>query len=338
MIAPRYPEFASPAEADVERVLSHHGVPLSAPPRILRTLRSAPPDSILLAADIRSVMLAYALSPLHRRPYRAVIHGSEVAKLQSANPLFAIARRAYRGAEMLAANSKATLRLFEEAMGQHHRAVVTCLGVSASWFEPPAGTFEHPELAALPAGEPVVCTVGRIEARKGHLEAVEAIARCRDAHGVRSPAFVMAGRPENPEYLAAVLDLGRQRKVRLIQPGILSEADIRRLYRRAACSLLAARRFPGRIEGFGLVLLEAGAQGCPSVATRVGGIPEAMGKGGTLVDENDIDGIARAIGAYVLDADKRERDGHEARENAKRFSWNACARSTFPELAWPAQQ
>ncbi|MET0658541.1 MAG: glycosyltransferase family 4 protein [Steroidobacteraceae bacterium] len=116
-----------------------------------------------------------------------------------------------------------------------------------------------------------------------------------------------------------------------------SDADVKRLYQRAACLLLPARALPGRIEGFGLVIVEAGAQGCPTVATKVGGIPEALGEGGTLVDIDDVEQSARAIAAYVHDPEKRRRDGAAARSNAATFTWAACARKTFPDLAWPTE-
>jgi phosphatidylinositol alpha-1,6-mannosyltransferase len=335
VVAPRYPELPTVEEEGVERLLAHHKIPATAIPKTLSILRSAPANSILLAADIRSVILARILSPIHRRPYRVMIHGSEVAKLQSRNPVFALARSAYLNAEMLAANSQATLRIFEDALGAHRRAVVTYLGVAGSWFEETAGNFEQPELAALPADAVIVCTVGRIEDRKGHLQAVAAVARARDFYGLKSPVFVVAGRPEDSAYLAAVLEEARRCKVRVVLAGVLSEADVKRLYKRAACLLLAARTPPGRIEGFGLVVVEAGAQGCPTVATRVGGIPEALGPGGTLVELDDPDGMARSVAAYAHDAEKRARDGAAARLNAARFSWAACARKTFPELPWP---
>ncbi|MET0660070.1 MAG: hypothetical protein ABW110_18165, partial [Steroidobacteraceae bacterium] len=227
VIAPRYAEFAvsKQVEDDVDRVLTHHGIPAAAVLRTLSIMRSGPPGSILLAADIRSVLLAYLLRPFHRRPYRVMIHGSEVAKLCSRNPMFAVARRAYLDAEMLAANSYATLHAFEHAVGNHRRAVVTSLGVASTWFEDAPGKFEHPELAALPVDAAVFCTVGRIEARKGHMEAVDAVARARSHHGVRSPVFVVAGRPENQSYYASVIESARRQGVRVVQAGVLSDAD-----------------------------------------------------------------------------------------------------------------
>lgn len=334
VIAPRYPDLLEVPEPHTLRVLRHHRIPVAAVPQLIPMLRSA---SVVLAADIRSVLLTYLLRICHRRPYRVMIHGSEVSKLRSHNPVFALSRRAYLQAEMLLANSHATLQVFEEGVGRHPRSIVTSLGVAPMWFDDVTAGFEHSALAALPTDVPVICTVGRIEARKGHLEAVRAIAHARDHHGVRNPVFVIAGRPENEAYHAAVLAEAKRCALTLIDAGVLSNADIKRLYRRSACLLLPALAVPGRIEGFGLVIVEAGAQSCPTVATRVGGIPEALGAGGTLVPVDDIDATARALASYVHDADKRSRDGAAAHANATTFTWAACARKTFPDLAWPSE-
>jgi len=59
----------------------------------------------------------------------------------------------------------------------------------------------------------------------------------------------------------------------------------------------------GDQEGLGQVLLEASASGRPIVATRHGGIPEAVvdGTTGYLVPERDIDMLAEAIVAVLGD-------------------------------------
>jgi glycosyltransferase involved in cell wall biosynthesis len=63
--------------------------------------------------------------------------------------------------------------------------------------------------------------------------------------------------------------------------------------------------------------------GCPSVATRVGGIPEVVedGVSGLLVPSGDVDGLARAAERLIQDPTARKVMGQTARARAReRFS------------------
>ncbi len=75
---------------------------------------------------------------------------------------------------------------------------------------------------------------------------------------------------------------------------------------------------PSLNEGLGRVLIEAGAAGKPVVATRVGGVPEAVehGRTGLLVPPRDPSAIAEACVRLLKDGATREAMGRRAREKA----------------------
>lgn len=320
---------------DYHPLLGHHSIPPLALPRLLGLLRRLPHDAIVLAADIRTVLLLYLLRPLHRRAYRVMLHGSEASKFRSGSAMFALARRAYLSAEVVIYNSRATREIFRAHIGTPAHEAVAYLGVDPDWYVPVSGTFEHAELAALPADATILCSVGRMEPRKGQLETVQAIAKARDVHGLSNPVYVIAGRAEDDRYASAVAEEGRRLGIRTILTGRLSKSDIKRLYASAAAHLLFARELPGKIEGFGLVLLEAAAQGCPSIAAAVGGIPEVLADTGTLVGDGDVDALAKAIAEYAGDQSLRSMRGEAAMARARHFSWRNCAALTAPEFASP---
>jgi N-acetyl-alpha-D-glucosaminyl L-malate synthase BshA len=81
--------------------------------------------------------------------------------------------------------------------------------------------------------------------------------------------------------------------------------------------------FASDSESFCLSILEAMCFGCPSVATRVGGIPEVVedGVSGLLVPPGDAAGLARAVEALISDPTRRAAMGAAARRRAhERFS------------------
>jgi len=76
-------------------------------------------------------------------------------------------------------------------------------------------------------------------------------------------------------------------------------------------------------ESFCLSILEAMCFARPSVARRVGGIPEVIesGRTGVLVPAPDADLLARAVEQLIQDPDRRAAMGEAARQIAReRFS------------------
>ncbi len=90
---------------------------------------------------------------------------------------------------------------------------------------------------------------------------------------------------------------------------------------------------PSYFEGHPMVLLEAMASGLPSVATRVGGIPETLedGEEGLLFEAGNIEGLVAALKSLCMDADKRRRFSNAA---IKRVEQNFSAQTIQGELEY----
>ncbi|TMK35384.1 MAG: N-acetyl-alpha-D-glucosaminyl L-malate synthase BshA [Actinobacteria bacterium] len=76
-------------------------------------------------------------------------------------------------------------------------------------------------------------------------------------------------------------------------------------------------------ESFCLSILEAMCFGCPSVSTRVGGIPEVVedAESGLLVPAGDVDALAKTLEALIHDTPRRRALGRAAQARAReRFS------------------
>jgi glycosyltransferase involved in cell wall biosynthesis len=113
--------------------------------------------------------------------------------------------------------------------------------------------------------------------------------------------------------------------------GQMSDEAIRDIYGAADFfCLTGVHDASGRVEGFGLVYLEAGASGLPSVASAIGGVPDAVvdGKSGLLVPPS-IGDIARVITRMAERAELRTALAPGAMAHARSLSWRRCAAETY---------
>jgi len=186
-------------------------------------------------------------------------------------------------------------------------------------------------------GRRVLLSVGRLTRRKGVKEFLE---RCLPGilKEIPDTCFLVVG--ENPmealvhhyedmmvELKALMKSMGIERNVRLL--GGLSDGDLAKVYQACDLVVLPALWMKDDAEGFGIVMIEGAAAGRPSVATRVGGIPDAVEdqKSGILVDPGDYQSMTRAVIALLRDPEGRRNMGEFARKRVReKFSIESIAR------------
>lgn len=121
--------------------------------------------------------------------------------------------------------------------------------------------------------------------------------------------------------------------------GEVADESLPDLYRTSDAFVLMSRESPskGGAEGFGIVILEAGACGKPVVAGRSGGLVDAVEDGvtGILVDPEDPAAVAEALIAVLSDQALAQRMGQAGRQRVlARFTWDTVigdARRVFEE-------
>jgi glycosyltransferase involved in cell wall biosynthesis len=101
-------------------------------------------------------------------------------------------------------------------------------------------------------------------------------------------------------------------------------ADLPGLY--SAAGVLAT---PSFYEGFGLPALEAMTFGTPVVVSDRASLPEVVGDAGLLVNPDDPEDIARALGRALNDEALRARMRERGLAQAARFTWEKAARETL---------
>ncbi len=260
------------------------------------------------------------------------VHGTEINETQTPEKRLAIWLAGVFGPRTeVTANSAYTHMLFRDRFNVPAEQVRTVhLGVSDFWFGPRARRADtRVELGLRPGGATMV-TVARLTRRKGHLTTVAALAALPPA--IRGKITWLVIGPEGEadyveELKAAVAASGCD--IRLM--GALPSQQIRDIYGACDFFCLSGNWDPsGRVEGFGLVFLEAAAGGLPSVATDVGGVADAVLHNQTgLLVEPHVELLSAAIAEMVNDPVKRMSLGKRAATRARSMSWERCAAGTY---------
>ncbi len=176
--------------------------------------------------------------------------------------------------------------------------------------------------ATRPANDHVgLLTVGSLAEKKGHVHLLDAMARLQEgASGQSARAFSLdiVGDGELRGHLEArAARLGLGGAVRF--HGEVAKGEVAKLMRAADLFVL-----PSLYENLPCVLIEAMATGLPSVATRVGGVPELVGPdAGVLVAPGDPAALAAGIGAALEGDFDLAQIACRARE---RYSYDAVGR------------
>jgi glycosyltransferase involved in cell wall biosynthesis len=269
-----------------------------------------------------------------RTPARVLmtVHGTEINETQT--PL---KRIAIRGAGVggprteLGANSRFTEMLFRQRFAVDPRRISAInLGVSEFWFGGQRKRREIRLAHRLPEDRLVMVTVARITRRKGHHLTLAALALLPNDLR-RRITWLVIGPDGEADYVAELKQAAGQADCDIRFLGPEPNETIRDLY--TASDFFCLTGLPdttGRVEGFGLVYLEAGAAGLPSVATEVGGVPDAV-----LADETGIlvapsvENISQAIAEMAADRGLRAILAAGASAHARALSWERCAATTY---------
>lgn len=250
------------------------------------------------------------------RPFVVTAHGFYPPE----NPLVALARWRYdrlRGRRVLRSAARLVAVTRHEVDHYHALGVdpglvdVVPNGIPPEALEPGDGARFRKEHGIDPRA-PLVLFLARLGHDKGVGDFVRAAARASEHHP--EAVFALCGRDagarSGAERLAA--RLGADGRVRFLGP----VREPRDAY--AACDVFC---LPSHYEAFGIVYLEAMAQGRPVVGTTAGGIPEVVGDAGLLVAPRRPEALAGALMRLLEDAVLRRDLGRRGAQRAKGFLW-----------------
>jgi len=252
-----------------------------------------------------AAILARAMLPAERRP-RVVttLHGTDTSLLGS-DPGYAPAIR-------YALSRSDAVTAVSESLASETRRVLGFAGpidVIHNFFAPraPRRTPEEVRRELGLGEELVILHSSNLRPGKRIDLLLEAVARVRPLRDFK--LLVLAGEEFSP-YADMVKRLGLTGRV-IVREKVNAIEDY--------LQIGDLGLFTSDTESFCLSILEAMCFGCPSVSTRVGGIPEVVeqDRSGVLVPAGDADALAGAVQALIEDAPRRTALGRAARARAQ---------------------
>ncbi|MER2603609.1 MAG: glycosyltransferase family 4 protein [Candidatus Competibacter phosphatis] len=263
-----------------------------------------------------------------RNPFRTRLitfaHGEEILVAKSSRQLRQMAAAVYRFSDVVIANSQSTEGLVRE-LAATANIVSVHPGVDVNAYRRDQGEIErYRRQWDWPEETVVVTTIARMELRKNQAAILRAIASLR-REGLQL-GYVCGGDGEEKQNLASLArELGLDCWVRF--PGRVTDDQKILIFGASDIHAMPSIRVGEMIEGFGIVFLEAGAAGIPSIAGNVGGQAEAVldGKTGLVVDGTNPRQVSEAIRKLASDAPLRRQMGQEARSWAQQHDWEVVS-------------
>lgn len=162
---------------------------------------------------------------------------------------------------------------------------------------------------------------GTIEPRKNLIALIKAFELLRKKYSI---SLVLAGaKGWLYQDIFKTAQLSKYRRD-IVFTGFIDEEDKPYLYNLAEVFV-----YPSFFEGFGFPPLEAMACGVPTIVSVSSSLPEVVGQSALTVNPYHIDEMIWAMEAILTNRDLRDWFVQKGLKQAKKFSWQKCARETL---------
>lgn len=313
--------------ANVTLIANRHGkrfLPLFLPYAITYTLLRAHRYDVILLGDGILAIVAWTLRLVHPHPLVfCILHGLDITFPKPIYQRWWV-RQFLTKVDCLLPVSRQTA---DEAINRglrKDRCQVIPNGVSPDEFSQKYDTSQLKRLLGCEVvGKNIILTVGRLIERKGvHWFIENVLPKLHE-----DIIYVVAGDGPMRRIIEKII-VQKKLASRVFLLGMVSDADLRMLYSVADLFIQPNIPVEGDMEGFGLVVLEAGSSGLPVLASRLEGLTEAIsdGNNGKLLPFGNVDEYVTNINKLIYDKDARYAAGQRAMAYVlQHFQWKLIA-------------
>ncbi len=226
---------------------------------------------------------------------------------------------AYNTAKAIIVPSQYTRDAIRTESGKKYDITIIHNGVDYERFN--SASTKRDEIKNQFPDKKILLTVGQVKNRKGQDIVIRALPKILEKHP--DTMYLIVGDDAWNGYLTKLAkEVGVEKNV--IFAGAVASDEVPKYFH--ACDVYVhTARVAGKyfFEGFGIVYLEAGACGKPSVGTNAGGITDALlhEKTGFVAENENIDQVVGYVNRLLDDEVLRKQMGEEGRIYASKHTW-----------------
>ena len=227
-----------------------------------------------------------------------LIHGNEILEQKKSKRILTSIKRA----DMVIFNSSFTQKLFFKNLKKIHEKKYKIIYPAFIKSIEPVNLKKKYDL----------CTVARLEYRKGHHLVLESLSLLKNQHNLFFKYAILGNGPELSRLKDIVMKLNLLKQVSFIDENVKSS----KIYHESKIHIMPTITTPDSVEGFGISNIEAAAFGLPCIVSDSGGTPESINKNGKIVKENNIKDLTMSVIDVLNNLDKLSKKSHQL---AKKF-------------------
>jgi phosphatidylinositol alpha-1,6-mannosyltransferase len=264
------------------------------------TIRKEQPDIVICSRLLSSGVLAAIASIFFKFKLITQVHGTELRGRHGSGWRKWFLQKVYNSCDQIWANSQFTSNLLQEYGCDPSliKIIYPFITKDALTIAESIGDKESKDTLTI-------LTAATLYPRKGIDLVLKALAKLTELDW----KYRIAGKPIAPAhpgfYEEMAADLRISDKVKF-----LGQLEREQLWTEMANSdifVMPSRGYEDDIESFGIVFIEAGLFGVPSIGTDVGGIKESIGDGGIIIEDENINELTESLRCLIGNKVEREK-------------------------------
>ncbi len=283
--------------------------------RLKKILRQNKPDALWVSHVLPVGYVSFLYKKLFKIPYRVYVHGLDLICPRTNIWKKFFVKKILHEADEIIANSNATAELLEEYGIQKNehiksgRLIVRYPGIEKINIDKYKTKAAEIRRKYEIESKIVLLTVSRLVPRKGIDLVIRALPSVFSQ--ISNLVYAVAGDGPERDYLEKYA----RGYSNIFFLGSISDEEKYAWIAACDCFILTPRDDPNDFEGYGIVYKEAQMFGKPVIASRIGGVPEAVGENGTMVDAGSVYQITQAILKNIKTKPNQQTSSADLQEN-----------------------